>query len=874
MLAVVARTTPDRHAPRIEARGIGAHCGPEDASHGAWLASDLGPGSHRLSEQLELTIQRTDHGHAATLQIEIANRGERPLHVGSIVVGFRWCGHGVSSHRFLRHGWQSWSYTGYGDLDDVGQREFPSGAWLRGMYHCLGTPAADRVGWHESETFAVVGAPGAGPCCLVGALETGRAFAIVHLRAGGTGPGVSERAVDLDIELRVEAALAPGERRPLEAVRVAVGDDANALLERYATLWGRFAGARTKAPFQSGWCSWYQFFHRINESDLLRNLDQLVAHRDEIPIDLVQLDDGYQRTIGDWLETNDKFPRGLAFVAEQIRAAGFSAGIWTVPFAASAESRLLTAHPDWALADGDRWLRGSFNREWSADGWVYALDPTRPAFVEHLVQTYRALVGMGFEYQKLDFLYMAAMQGLAADPTLTRAMRLRAGLEAIRRGAGPDAFLLGCGCPMGPAVGVVDGMRIGPDVAPSWRVDQPVVIPGLEPMLPSTASAIRSIVTRAFMHRRLWLNDPDCLMARSRETALRPEEARSLAAAIAVSGGMLVMSDDVGLLDGDERALVARVAELGRQIDSTEAGACRIIEPFATTSISRLESRVGPDVTRVDINLGDVPARSMTLSPGSSGGLVSAVAELSAPDFVDASPDLAAHVSRVSQHRGGRALAVFCDFDGTFSQLDVGSTLARRHLPDRRKALWQRYEIGEIDAWQYAELLFDGFEYGPAALETFLAGIDLDPGARELVDWCGRHVVPLRILSDGFDHNLDRMQVIHGVRFEYTANRLRFDGDRWRISPGHRNPDCDCGTGTCKRSWIEAHRAAHPDRCIVHIGNGRVSDRCGAEAADIVFAKDSLALDLVARGVAHHPFVTLSDVVARLDADWGARSGT
>ena len=34
--------------------------------------------------------------------------------------------------------------------------------------------------------------------------------------------------------------------------------------------------------------------------------------------------------------------------------------------------------------------------------------------------------------------------------------------------AGDDAFLLGCGCPLGPAVGVVDAMRIGADVTPYW----------------------------------------------------------------------------------------------------------------------------------------------------------------------------------------------------------------------------------------------------------------------------------------------------------------------------------------------------------------------------------------------------------------------
>jgi 2-hydroxy-3-keto-5-methylthiopentenyl-1-phosphate phosphatase len=51
----------------------------------------------------------------------------------------------------------------------------------------------------------------------------------------------------------------------------------------------------------------------------------------------------------------------------------------------------------------------------------------------------------------------------------------------------------------------------------------------------------------------------------------------------------------------------------------------------------------------------------------------------------------------------------------------------------------------------------------------------------------------------------------------------------------------------------------------VHVGNGRVSDLCGALAADVVFAKDTLAEELAAQGVAFEPFATLRDVVAGLD---------
>jgi len=212
------------------------------------------------------------------------------------------------------------------------------------------------------------------------------------------------------------------------------------------------------------------------------------------------------------------------------------------------------------------------------------------------------------------------------------------------------------------------------------------------------------------------------------------------------------------------------------------------------------------------------------------------------------------------------SLAVFCDFDGTYSVQDVGSTLARKYLTGRRVELWDRYAAGQLGPWDYNMELFTGFALPQSALQAFLETIELDPGARALQTWCDERAASFRILSDGFDYNLERLQSINGVKFDYAANHLEYADGAWKIAPGNRNPECDCGTGTCKRSIIEAHRRAHPGSFCVHIGNGRVSDLCGGEAADLVFAKDSLAPALADRGVAFEPFETLYDVVAGLDA--------
>jgi 2-hydroxy-3-keto-5-methylthiopentenyl-1-phosphate phosphatase len=145
------------------------------------------------------------------------------------------------------------------------------------------------------------------------------------------------------------------------------------------------------------------------------------------------------------------------------------------------------------------------------------------------------------------------------------------------------------------------------------------------------------------------------------------------------------------------------------------------------------------------------------------------------------------------------------------------------------------------------------------------ARCELDPGARALLSWCQQRAVPFRVLSDGFDWNLNRLQAIHGVRFTHTANHLHYERGRWRIRAGAPDTGCGCGTGVCKGAILQRFRDANPGVPLVHVGNGRVSDTCGAVAADLAFAKDSLALELSARGISFEPFETLHDVIPVLD---------
>lgn len=544
-------------------------------------------------------------GDATTLTWTITNGGAEPVSVVSVAVAgalapFR------EPVPVYCDGWQSWSWvrTARLGVDEDPSRAGDGFALLRGGLHA--DPEVCAPGELRSENVVLVAPAGA-------------AREVFGFAGGSEHDGTFRlRVAEDQVELAIEAylggcVLAPGEARVLHPVRRFEGDDAEALLAAWAGWAGGQNLARTGAPLPTGWCTWYHYFGEVTEADVRANL----ARIDDWPLAVFQVDDGYQRAIGDWLVTDPTFPSPLESLAADIAATGRQPGIWWAPFLVAPDSEVARAHPEWLarMGEGDEPLIGMINDAWG--GIVWALDPTIPEVAEHIRATAAALRDAGFSYQKLDFTYAPALPGRFADASRTPAQRVRAAYEAVRAGAGDDAFLLGCGAPLMPCVGVVDGMRIGPDVAPTWHwrpTPGEISFPGYRWTEPATEHAWNSTLLRAYQHRRLWVNDPDCVMLRTTDTALAPDEARAWAAAAGVSGGMIVVSDDLAQLGADARRLLDDAVAWARATDDdVRAGALVRCE-------DRLDAAV-PTVLRGGgrtLRVGDVDAPVATIAPVSS----------------------------------------------------------------------------------------------------------------------------------------------------------------------------------------------------------------------------------------------------------------
>jgi alpha-galactosidase len=144
---------------------------------------------------------------------------------------------------------------------------------------------------------------------------------------------------------------------------------------------------------------------------------------------------------------------------------------------------------------------------------------------------------MGFDFFKLDFVYAGALSG-RRHQDMPPIEAYRRGLETIRETV-DQAYLLGCGAPIFPSVGLVDAMRVGPDISATYEPH------GEDMSGPSQRGATTNVAARAWQHGRFWVNDPDCLVARPSGVERREE----WASCIERYGGLRGSSDRLRSLD-------------------------------------------------------------------------------------------------------------------------------------------------------------------------------------------------------------------------------------------------------------------------------------------------------------------------------------
>lgn len=394
-------------------------------------------------------------------------------------------------------------------------------------------------------------------------MDTGAEFALgfvtAHRFYGWMRTEGKEAVFTFDMENK---PLHPGEAYRMERFILSrPGEGTERFLERWGDEVERVNRARPSKRIPVGFCSWSRYYGDVDEVKLRRALEGVSSALEGRGANLFQIDAGWSvgpdSFPGDYVENRERFPSGLFDMSRRVREKGMDFGLWASPLVVS------PASPYWEALSG---LLKTSARTYSEDGLdMYPLDLDREEALAHLSRLMARLRReYGADYFKLDFLVCAFMsipdgfRRVYFENDYCVAMYRKA-LMALRRGAGEDAALVACGAPLLESVGIMDAARVASDIVILW---------GPKEDAPSYWDLIKD-VSATVAHRwpyqnKAFLGDPDGLVIRDWDAGDEFDptfaEAKYWATQVAMSGGPVLVNEDVGDMSPQRKALLTKLS--------------------------------------------------------------------------------------------------------------------------------------------------------------------------------------------------------------------------------------------------------------------------------------------------------------------------
>lgn len=434
------------------------------------------------------------------------------------------------NEKFFVNGYQSWTTSGEMSAEDIYRGTTPLAGvtkYTKDMAITSGdyafTRYEPRPGFFHSFTYTYLRR--GGEFELFGSLSERNGYTVFY--------SDMEKHI-FSVEKDVEGLTISEPYEMFDIVRFVGGYDE--VFDKYFAAMG--LPAKKRIDRLTGYTSWYNYFQKIDENIILRDLKGLSRARESVNI--FQIDDGYEPFVGDWLDYNGKdFPNGMKTIADAVHREGYLAGIWLAPFNVQrGKSRILKEHPDWLIRNPD----GKPQLGCVAWGGAYTLDIYNPEVREHLKKVFDTVLNdWGYDMVKLDFLYS---QCRTPRDNKTRGTIMCEAMDFLRECVG-DKLILGCGVPLGPAFGVVDACRISCDVDLSYG-GKFYNSMSINNELPSAQNAINNSMFRRHLNGRAFLNDPDVFFLRDHNLTFTWEQKLLLAKINNLFGRVLFVSDDAG----------------------------------------------------------------------------------------------------------------------------------------------------------------------------------------------------------------------------------------------------------------------------------------------------------------------------------------
>lgn len=347
----------------------------------------------------------------------------------------------------------------------------------------------------------------------------------------------------------------PGESRNTETLLIGYFDDARLGLEGYASAVAENLGIKLR-PKTGVYCTWYHS-GASDQDQIAKNTEFAEKNLKPFGLGVMQIDDKWQdilpkgfkhegkiKTTGPikvFVDSKENYSKGMAHTAQMIVSHGMVAGIWFMPFAGNYENPYFDQEIFARNADGTPY----HDKRWSGT----CIDMSHPKAQKFVYERVKRIYDWGYRYFKIDGMHTGMPSyniyvnktfaesdfgnAILHDPATTLVEAYRTGLR-ILHDAAPDAFVLGCNVSqnmrsMGPAFGLVDGMRIGPDNGGAGNGNWGQV----------TVGAWHGS-NLYFLNGRVWYNDPDPVYVREKNPLAY---ARWMCSWLAMSGGMHTSSE-------------------------------------------------------------------------------------------------------------------------------------------------------------------------------------------------------------------------------------------------------------------------------------------------------------------------------------------
>lgn len=321
----------------------------------------------------------------------------------------------------------------------------------------------------------------------------------------------------------------------------------------------------------TGWSSWSCLYGTVTQEDVLtaaKELDQFDG------ADLIQIDDGWQQdgTFGsNWTKNTQTFSMGIEALSKELKEQNKRLGLWFAPTMMSNTSPYYKEHYDHNVFYGDR-IERSFGGNAALcannDGSIFPLDLENEEVLEFIESSFRnAVENYDCHYFKIDFLVRSLVRCVNGSnlPNVTYNSQpsVRAYqncMKRIRQTVGDDAFLMACGAPITESIGVFNAIRTSPDITwvsskgnrayTYWQIVE---------------KDIQNIFLRSYYNGKVFAVDADALIVRGnmgrKNDDFTPtlEEARTWATTIALSGGSVLINEEIEKLPPERLALIKEV---------------------------------------------------------------------------------------------------------------------------------------------------------------------------------------------------------------------------------------------------------------------------------------------------------------------------